>query len=109
MNSLRETIKNETVAIDGKTARSSYDKVNEKNPIHVVSAWTNENALVLGQIKVDEKLNEITAIPELLNMLELEGCIVTIDAMGTQKTIAEKIIDKKADYVLSLKINYAIL
>ena len=91
------------VAIDGKTVRHSFGK--DKSPIHMVSAWVLENKMVLGQVKTEEKSNEITAIPELLQVLELEGCIVTIDAMGCQKTIAGKIVDKGADYVLGLKKN----
>jgi predicted transposase YbfD/YdcC len=91
------------IAIDGKTVRHSYG--NETPPIHMVSAWALENRMVLGQVKTYEKSNEITAIPELLQVLALEGCIVTIDAMGCQKTIAGKIIDKGADYVLGLKKN----
>jgi predicted transposase YbfD/YdcC len=94
------------VAIDGKTARGARDADQETSPIHIVSAWLNKNDLVLGQIKTAEKSNEITAIPELLDLLFIEGCIVTIDAMGTQKEIAKKIInDKKANYVLALKGN----
>lgn len=95
------------VAIDGKTARRSREKSKEKRPLHVVSAWACEANLVLGQRKVDEKTNEIKAIPELLEMLCLKGCIVTIDAMGTQKEIAEKIIEKEADYILQVKGNQA--
>ena len=93
------------VAIDGKTLRRSHDRSLGKKAIHMVSAWAAENRLVLGQIKTDEKSNEITAIPELLQRLDLHGCIVTIDAMGCQKAIAEQIIDQKADYVLALKGN----
>lgn len=92
------------VAIDGKTMRGS-NKVTGTKGIHVVSAWADELNLVLGQIKTDEKSNEITAIPELLELLDLKGLIVTIDAMGCQKKICEKIIEKKSDYVLSLKGN----
>ena len=77
-------------AIDGKTVRRSRDEAKEKRPIHVVSAWASEASLVLGQLRVDEKTNEIKAIPELLDILCLKGCVVTIDAMGTQKEIAEK-------------------
>jgi predicted transposase YbfD/YdcC len=95
------------IAVDGKTLRRSYRKGNL--PIHMVSAWAAENRMVLGQIKTKEKSNEITAIPELLALLELEGCIVTIDAMGCQKAIAEAIIDKGADYVLGLKGNQGAL
>ncbi|MEA5453084.1 ISAs1 family transposase [Leptolyngbya sp. CCNP1308] len=94
------------VAVDGKTLRRSYDRGQGKGAIHMVSAWAAENRLVLGQVKVDEKSNEITAIPELLKVLALNGCIVTLDAMGTQKTIAKQIIDQGADYILSLKGNH---
>lgn len=93
------------VAIDGKTMRGAFDGEDKKSPIHIVSAWASQNELVLGQIKTNEKSNEITAIPELLDLLEIKDCIVTIDAMGCQRDIAEKIIKKKADYVLALKGN----
>ncbi len=93
------------VAIDGKTVRRSREEASGLRPIHVVSAWANEAGMVLGQLRVDEKTNEIKAIPELLEVLCLEGCIVTIDAMGTQKEIAKAIIDKKADYILQVKGN----
>ena len=95
----------EIIAIDGKTLRHSYDRGGDKGAIHMVSAWASQNRLVLGQVKVDDKSNEITAIPELLRVLELCGCIVTIDAMGTQTAIAQQIIDQGGDYVLSLKGN----
>jgi predicted transposase YbfD/YdcC len=95
------------VAIDGKTLRRSYEK--NKSPIHLVSAWALKNKMVLGQVKTHDKSNEITAIPELLKLLDIEGCVVTIDAMGCQKRIAEKIIEKKADYVLGLKGNHETL
>jgi predicted transposase YbfD/YdcC len=95
----------EVVAIDGKTVRRSFDKASSKAAIHMVSAWAATNKLVLGQVKTDEKSNEITAIPKLLALLELRGCIITIDAMGCQKEIAAKIIDREADYVLGLKGN----
>jgi len=91
------------IAIDGKEARRTKDK--SKKPLHVVSAFSHEFGLVLGQLACEEKSNEITAIPKLLEMLEIEGCIVTIDAIGTQTEIADKIIDKGADYCLSLKEN----
>ena len=93
------------VAIDGKTVRRSRDDAKGNRPAHVVSAWACEASLVLGQLKVDEKTNEIRAIPELLDILCLKGCVVTIDAMGTQKEIAEKIMDKEADYILQVKGN----
>lgn len=95
----------EIIAIDGKTLRHSYDTGGDKGAIHMVSAWASQNRLVLGQVKVADKSNEITAIPELLQVLDLHGCIVTIDAMGTQKAIAEQIIAGGGDYVLSLKGN----
>lgn len=95
----------EVVAIDGKTARRSHDKAIGKDAIHMVSAWASANGIVLGQRKVDDKSNEITAIPELLDLLSITGCIVTIDAMGCQKKIAQKIRDKQADYVLAVKAN----
>lgn len=93
------------VAIDGKTARRSREDAGNIKPIHVVSAWATQSSLVLGQLCVDEKTNEIKTIPELLDILCVEGCIVTIDAMGTQKEIAKKIIEKNADYILQVKGN----
>ncbi len=95
----------EIVAIDGKTLRHSYDRTSHKAAIHMVSAWATENHLVLGQRKVSEKSNEITAIPELLRLLEIHGCIVTVDAIGCQKEIAEAIRGKGADYALAVKKN----
>ncbi len=95
----------EIVAIDGKTLRRSYDTSKDKAAIHMVSAWAVNNGLVLGQRKVDSKSNEITAIPELLKVLSLKGCIVTIDAIGTQKKITQQIISQNAEYVIALKKN----
>ena len=95
----------QVIAIDGKTVRRSHDKSLGKAAIHMVSAWASENRLVLGQTKVAEKSNEITAIPELLALLDVSGCIVTIDAMGCQKEIARLIIEDSGDYVLALKEN----
>jgi predicted transposase YbfD/YdcC len=95
----------EVIAIDGKTVRRSFEKVKGKAAIHMVSAFAARQRIVLGQVKVADKSNEIVAIPKLLEMLEIEGAIVTIDAMGCQREIAQKIIDKKADYVLALKGN----
>jgi hypothetical protein len=103
---LRETIGGEIVAVDGKTLRRSHDRARGRGAIHLVSAWATDNGLVLGQVKVDDKSNEITAIPELLRVLELGGCIVTIDAMGAQKTIVREITEADADYVLALKGNH---
>jgi predicted transposase YbfD/YdcC len=95
----------EVVAIDGKTLRRSFDRASGKAAIHMVSAWATKNRLVLGQVKTDAKSNEITAIPKLLDVLALNGCIVTIDAMGCQKEIAAKVVENKADYILGLKAN----
>jgi predicted transposase YbfD/YdcC len=95
----------QVVAIDGKTLRGSHDRANGKGPLHLVSAWASANRLVLGQVAVDEKSNEITAIPALLDVLALTGCIVTIDAMGCQTAIAAKILAREADYVLAVKDN----
>jgi len=102
-------VEGEVVSIDGKTVRHSFDAKNNTSAIHMVSAWANTAGITLGQIKVNEKSNEITAIPELLELLELEGCVVTIDAMGTQRKIAEKIAAKNADYMLALKGNQGTL
>jgi predicted transposase YbfD/YdcC len=99
----------EVIAIDGKTSRRSFQKKGGKTAIHMVSAFAARQRLVLGQVKVAEKSNEIVAIPKLLDMLAVEGAIVTIDAMGCQRDIAQKIIDKKADYVLALKGNQGLL
>ncbi|MCP4705627.1 MAG: ISAs1 family transposase [candidate division Zixibacteria bacterium] len=93
----------QVVAIDGKTNRGTRDRASGKSPIHVVSARASENRITSGQVKTEVKSDEITAIPELLNLLVIKGCIVTIDAMGCQKAIAEKITDKKADYIPALK------
>ena len=99
----------DVIAIDGKTLRRSYQKRGAKAPIHMVSAFAARQRLVLGQVKVTEKSNEIVAIPALLDMMAIEGAIVTIDAMGCQRDIAAKILDKKADYVLALKGNQGTL
>ena len=106
IESLHEQLGLKLVAVDGKTLRRSGDKKNHLGPLHAVSAWGVENHVCLGQQACDEKSNEITAIPELLGLLELEGAIVTIDAMGCQKEIAEKIVKQKGDYVLALKGNH---
>jgi len=99
----------DVIAIDGKTSRRAYQNKGAKAPIHMVSAFAARQRLVLGQVKVAEKSNEIVAIPKLLDMLAIEGAIVTIDAMGCQRDIAQKILDKKADYVLALKGNQGTL
>lgn len=95
----------QVVAIDGKTARHSHDRGRGKEAIHVVSAWATANHLVLGQQTVETKSNEIEAIPDLLRLLDVSGCIVTIDAMGCQTALAEQIVKQKADYVLAVKDN----
>ena len=100
VNVVKKNTEGEIVAVDGKTARGSRDRKNNRKPLHMVSAWACSNRLVLGQEATDEKSNEITAIPKLLAILELKGCIVTIDAMGCQKLIASQIIEQEADYVL---------
>lgn len=99
----------EVIAIDGKTLRRSYQKKGSKEPIHMVSAFAARQRLVMGQVKVNEKSNEIIAIPALLDMMSIEGAVVTIDAMGCQRGIARKILDKKADYILALKGNQGTL
>lgn len=93
------------IAIDGKTLRGSYERDSKRGMIHMVSAWASQNRIVLGQRKVNEKSNEITAIPELLRVLDLAGAIVSIDAMGCQTAIAEQIVEQQGDYVLALKGN----
>ena len=102
--SLNETLEG-VVAVDGKTLRRSFDTSKGLAAIHMVSAWACDQKLVLGQRKVDDKSNEITAIPELLELLSIKGAIVTIDAMGCQRKICQKIDDKEADYVIGLKGN----
>ena len=96
----------EVGAIDGKTVRRSFDRGREQSPLHLVSAWASEQGLVLGQRRVDDKSNEITAIPELLDVLTLEHTVVTLDAMGCQKAIAQRILERQADYLLVLKANH---
>jgi len=107
MAGVRTTIAQEVIALDGKKLRRSYAREDNKAAIHMVSAWASANRLVLGQLKVDEKSNEITAIPELLQALDIRGCIVTLDAMGCQTTIAESIVAGGGDYLLALKGNQA--
>lgn len=100
-----EVAKGQVIAIDGKTLRRSYDKKSSRAAVHMVGARASASRLVLGQVKTNEKSNEITAIPELLDISEIEGCIVTIDAMGCQKKITEKIIDGGGDYTTAVKGN----
>lgn len=105
IESITESIGAQVIPIDGKTVRQSFERSGGQSAIHLLSAWASEHRLVLGQLKVDSKSNEITAIPKLLEILDIAGCIITIDAMGCQKEIARQIIDKGADYVLALKGN----
>ena len=105
VQTIAQLLPGEVIAVDGKQVRRSHDRTQGRSAIHMVSAWASRHRLVLGQVKVDEKSNEITAIPVLLQSLVLQGCIVTIDAMGCQSTIAETIVAQQADYVLALKGN----
>jgi predicted transposase YbfD/YdcC len=105
MASLLSEDEDKTVAIDGKALRRSHDQGHGLGPLHMVSAWASENGLALGQVATEEKSNEITAIPALIDRIDVKGAIVTIDAMGCQKEIAKKIIDAKGDYVLAVKDN----
>lgn len=105
MSALAEATAGRLIAIDGKTIRRSFDKAGGKAAIHMVSAWCEANHLVLGQVATEEKSNEITAIPHLLEMIDVRHAVVTIDAMGCQKAIAQKIVEQKGHYVLQLKEN----
>ena len=105
ITSLHEITDGQIVAIDGKTLRRSFDAASSKSAIHMVSAWATANQISLGQVVVEQKSNEITAIPKLLQIIELSGCLVTIDAMGCQTEIAQTIVDSGADYVLTAKHN----
>lgn len=105
INSLTIDLTKEIIAVDGKTVRGSGNKRQGERAIHLVSAWAAKNRMMLAQVKTEDKSNEITAIPKLLDMVDIKGCTVTIDAMGCQKTIAKKILSKGADYILNLKEN----
>ena len=105
ITALHEISGGQVIAIDGKTLRRSFDAASSKAAIHMVSAWATANCISLGQVVVDEKSNEITAIPKLLEIIAISGCLVTIDAMGCQTEIAEKIVAQKADYILAVKGN----
>jgi predicted transposase YbfD/YdcC len=107
ISSLIETTGTDIIAIDGKTARRSFTTKDRKSALHTVSAWSCQHQLVLGQTAVDSKTNEITAIPELLTMLDIENSIITLDAMCCQQEIAKQIIKQKADYILALKGNHS--
>lgn len=105
ITAISKSITKEHIAIDGKTLRRSFDLVSDLKPMHLISAWSSSSNFIVGQLPVDDKSNEITAIPALLDMLSARGCIFTIDAMGAQKKIATKIHKSGADYVLGLKEN----
>lgn len=105
VSAVSELTKGDVIAIDGKTVRRSADKANGKSALHLVSAWSSANRLVLGQRKVDGHSNEITAIPQLLRSLDVSGSVVKMDAMGCQKKVAREIVEQGADYVLALKGN----
>ena len=105
VRSVSELAQGEVVAIDGKTLRGCHDRANGRGPLHMVSAWATENRMVLGQTRTEAHSNEITAIPELLKVLELKGCLVTIDAMGCQRNIARQVVQGGADYLLAVKAN----
>jgi predicted transposase YbfD/YdcC len=109
MQAIAGVVPAQVIALDGKTVRRSHDWANGKQAIHMVTAWATENRLVLAQMKVDEKSNEITALPDLLRQLALAGCLVTIDAMGCQHQIAQQIQEQEGDYVLGLKGNQGTL
>ncbi len=102
---LTEITNGEVIAIDGKRMRGSYDKTNGKSAIHMVTAYATDQCLSLGQLACEQKSNEITIIPQLLDLITLKGCVVTTDAMGCQKAIAQKVIEKEADYILQVKEN----
>ena len=109
VNSITKKLELEVIAIDGKTMKQSYDRNQSQKPLHIVSAWSASHQLVLGQKKVTKKSNEVTAIPALLELLEIEKSIITIDALGCQKEIAALIIKKKGDYLLALKGNQKLI
>ncbi|MEZ9631454.1 ISAs1 family transposase [Vibrio breoganii] len=109
MRDCHELTEGEVIAIDGKTVRGSYSKSKERSAIHMVNAFATANGMCLAQSKVNEKTNEITEIPKLLELLDISGCLITIDAMGCQRKIAQKIVDKNADYLLAVKGNQGLL
>src|SRR5215203_4822975 len=106
VDAIRNKLSADVVAIDGKTSRRTRDMTIDLAPLHIVSAWSSANRLILGQVRTDKKSNEITAIPLLLEMLDLKDCLVTIDALGCQTAIADTIIAQEADYVLACKGNH---
>lgn len=109
VNQVVESTGAQVIPIDGKSVKGSYNREKKQSALHLVSAWASEHRLMLAQVKVDNKSNEITAIPALLKLLDITGCIITIDAMGTQTAIAQQIVEQQGDYVLSLKANHPTL
>ena len=109
VKSIEPGVGGDIISVDGKTVRGSRDKARGKQAIHLVSAWSSASSLVLGQLKTEAKSNEITAIPKLIDLLAIKGCVVTIDAMGCQTAIADKIVEKQGDWVFSLKGNQGTL
>ena len=105
MQSINELSKGDLIAIDGKVLRGSYDRDDKRSTIHMVSAFATANKVVIGQLKTNAKSNEITAIPELLRLLDIKGCLISIDAIACQTKIAKEIIDNDADYLLAVKGN----
>lgn len=105
MQAVAQVVPAQVIALDGKTVRGSHDRAHGKRAIHMVSAWASANRLVLTQVKVEDKANELDAIPQVLRALALTGCIVTLDALGCQREIAQQVLDQQADYVLALKAN----
>ena len=105
IEALAKVQRGELIAIDGKTLRRSFDRSSDRAAIHMISAWSSANGLVFGQLATEAKSNEITAIPRLLDLLDVRGAVVRIDAMGCQKEIARKVIDRGGDYIFSLKGN----
>jgi predicted transposase YbfD/YdcC len=105
VHAINELGQGQVVAVDGKQLRGSQDKAQGREAINLVSAWASANQLVLGQVKVEENSNEITAIPQLLQLLNLEGCLVTVDAISTQTQIARQIVEQGGDYLLEFKEN----
>lgn len=109
VNHFVEQVGAQAIPTDGKRVRGSYDREQQQSALHMVSAWASEHRIMLGQVKVEDKTNEITAIPALLALLDISGCIITIDAMGTQSEIADQIVERGAHYVFSLKANHPTL
>jgi predicted transposase YbfD/YdcC len=102
----KELFKKDIISVDGKTLRGSLDRANEKSALHMISAWSSNASVVMGQMKSDGKSNEITSVPELLKLLQIKGCVVTTDAMNCQKKTASQVVQQEGDYLLCLKENH---